>query len=238
MKIRCITIGEYTNSLNWVEWNIRQVPYMHQVGRYANVTAAEQALQSQAIDLAILDIQLPNSEGLRFTAQHFPGPLVIFVTTCKDYAVEAFEAGALDYLLKPVTFERFLQAMNKAFLFCCRRHPVDLSDRKEPGSGYIFVYIEYKLVKIILADILYIEARKDYVRIHLRSDARPLVTRSTLKGIQDLLPAHQFVRIHRSFIVSVSDISVIKKEWLTLKGVAGDLPISDGFKDNINGMFK
>jgi len=225
MKIRCITVGEHNHSLNWLEWNIRQVPYLHQVGRCANVAQAEQMLQFQTFDLAIHDTLMPNSEEFKFTARHFPRPLVVFITTCKDQAIKAFDARALDYLLKPVTFERFLQTMEKALLFCS--HPPDY----EPE--YIFIYIEYKLVKVVLADILYIEARRDYVRIHLRSDARPLVTRTTLKGIQDLLPARQFVRIHRSFIVSVSAISVIKKEWLTLKGVAGDLPISDGFKDNI-----
>jgi two-component system, LytTR family, response regulator len=225
-------------ALDFLEDNIKRVPYLHLMAKCKNAFEAGHILQSEQIDLIILDIQMPGLDGLEFVKRQFPRPLIIFITAYENYAVEAFNVEAIDYLVKPVAFERFLQATNKALLFFSYNQSLIHNNLLNSDPEFIFINVEYNLVRVVLSDVLYIEGLKDYIRIHLCSSKRALLTRVTLKGMQELLPERKFLRIHRSFIVAMSAIAVIKKDSVLLVERNIELPISEGYKDSINRIIR
>ncbi|MBC8033525.1 MAG: DNA-binding response regulator [Chitinophagaceae bacterium] len=231
MKLRCIAIDDEKLALDLLEDNINRVPYLQLVAKCRNAFEAAPVLASEKIDLIILDIQMPGLNGLQFIERQLPRPIVIFVTAYDNYAIDAFNVDAIDYLVKPVTFERFLQATNKALLYSS----YNLSNASFPAADpeFIFINVEYNLVKVVISDVVYIEGMKDYIRIHLHSNARPLLTRISMKSIQELLPFTKFVRIHRSYIVSIAAISIIRKDSLILQPSHLELPVSSGYKNDI-----
>ncbi|MEP6750000.1 MAG: response regulator transcription factor [Bacteroidota bacterium] len=233
MKLRCIAIDDENLALEFLADNINRVSYLELVAKCRNAFEAGHILKKEKIDLIILDIQMPGLNGLQFIERQFPRPLVIFVTAYDHHALEAFNVDAIDYLVKPVSFDRFLQATNKALLFSSYNQSVAINKTLVPEPEFIFINVEYNLVKVVLADILYIEGVKDYIRVNLRSGKWPLLTRITMKGIQELLPEKRFLRIHRSYIVSLTAIYIIKKDTILLTGTDIELPVSDGYKNNV-----
>ena len=167
---------------------------------------------------------MPGLNGLKFVESLTTKPMVIFITAYKEHALEGFNLSAIDYLLKPVSFERFLKACNKAYdYYTLQQKPATASD-----PGYFFVFVEYNQVKIVIADILYIEGMKDYVKIYLESGDRPVITRMSMKSLEDKLTPHRFVRIHKSFIVSVDKIVSVKRDLISLGKT--ELPLSESYK--------
>ncbi len=229
--MRCLAVDDEKLVLDLLVDNISKVPFLELAGRCKNAIEAAEFLHNDHVDLIFLDIQMPGLNGLQFvkTLQH--PPMIIFVTAYKEHALEGFSLDAIDYLLKPVSFERFLKACNKAHeLFNLRQKPT----AKPELPGYFFVYVEYNQVKIQIADVLYIVAMKDYVKIYLESSPRPVMTRMNLKAIEEKLSNYRFARIHKSYIVSVDKIIAIKRD-LVVVGSA-ELPLSDTYRGNIDSI--
>jgi DNA-binding LytR/AlgR family response regulator len=208
--------------------NIRRVPFLHLVSRCKNAMEAAEASQNETVDLIFLDIQMPGLNGLQFLESLPKPPMVIFITAYKEYAFEGFNLQAVDYLLKPVSFERFLKACNKAHdLFNMRSK----SFQKDPLPDYFFVFVEYNQVKILIPDILYIEGMKDYVKIFLINNAKPIMTRMSLKSLEEKLTGHQFVRTHKSYILSSKRITAIKRDLVCIGAI--ELPLSESYKADL-----
>lgn len=229
--INCIAVDDEKLVLDLLADNIAQVPFLHLAGRCRNAMDAAALLHQQKVDLIFLDIQMPGISGLQFMKTLANPPMVIFVTAYKEYALDGFELDAVDYLLKPVSFERFLKACNKAQeLFMLQQK----TQAPAAGPGYFFVYVEYNQVKVTVADILYIEGMKDYVKIFLVSATRPVITKMSLKLLEDKLSAYRFVRIHKSYIVPVGKIVAVKRDLVNLGST--ELPLSDSYKPGLSAL--
>ncbi len=231
--IRCIAIDDEPLALELLEDNISKVPFLYLIAACDSVTDAMKVMQQQKVDLIFLDIQMPGLTGLQFIESMTEKPMIILITAYKQYALEGYNLDVLDYLVKPVSLDRFIKACNKANqLFELR------SGRKSGNSSskhdYIFVNADYKLIKITLADIMYIEGLKDYIKIHLKSAQHPVVTRMPIKNIEEQLPLEQFIRIHKSYIVSVSFITAIRKSSVFMDSL--ELPLGDTYRDAVSAL--
>ncbi len=227
--LNCIAVDDEKLVLDLLVDNIQKVPFLHLVKRCKNAMEAADVLHKQQVDLIFLDIQMPGLSGLQFLQSLQNPPMVIFVTAYKEHALEGFNLNAIDYLLKPVSFERFLKACNKAYEFYKLQHQ---SASKEDQVDYFFVYVEYNLVKVSFAEILYIEGMKDYVKIFIASSSKPVITKMSMKALEEKLPADKFIRVHKSYIVSVEKITLIKRDLIVV--AQAEIPVSDFYKDNLS----
>jgi DNA-binding LytR/AlgR family response regulator len=229
--LNCIAVDDEKLVLDLLADNIRQVPFLNLVATCRNAMEAAEVLQKESVDLIFLDIQMPGLSGLQFLQSLNNPPMVIFVTAYKDHAFEGFNLNAIDYLLKPVSFERFLKACNKAHdLYNLQQKPTTPATLRD----YFFVYVEYNLVKVIISEILYIESMKDYVKIYITSSSKPVITKASLKAMEEKLAGHRFVRIHKSYIVPVDKITAIKRDLVVIDKM--ELPLSEGYKAEVEKM--
>jgi len=229
--MKCIAVDDEKLVLDLLVDNIQKVPFLKLAGRCKNAMEAAALLHKESIDLIFLDIQMPGLNGLQFVRSLKNQPMIIFVTAYQEHALEGFDLDAIDYLLKPVSFERFLKACNKAQeLFNLQQKP----PLRDEHPGYFFVYVEYNQVKVIIADILYIEGMKDYVKIFLSTSAKPVITKMSLKSLEEKLSGYRFARIHKSYIVSADKVTAIKRDLVCISNV--ELPLSESYRPNIEGM--
>jgi two-component system, LytTR family, response regulator len=228
--LTCLAIDDEPLALELLEDNISKVPYLKLVATCNNPLQAMKILQEQPVDLVFLDIQMPGLTGLQFIQSLSHKPMFILVTAYEKYALEGFNLDVVDYLLKPVSLERFIKACNKAWELHELRAGAKASNT-EALQEYFFVNVDYSLLKVEFADITWIEGLKDYVKIHLKSTSKPVVTRMSMKSLEDQLPTSQFVRIHKSFIVSKKHITAIRKNSVFIDDI--EIPVSDGYKDAI-----
>ena len=229
--ISCIAIDDEPLALDLLEDNIKQVPYLMLAGRFNNAIDALQLLKAQNIDLVFLDIQMPGLTGLQFIQSLTVKPMFILVTAYEKFALEGFNLNVVDYLVKPVSLDRFIKACNKASeLF-------ELKQRKSSGiksnDDYFFINVDYSLVKVMYNNIIWIEGLKDYIKIHLKDSNKPIVTRMAMKSVEDQLPESMFMRIHKSYIVSKNFISAVKKNAVFMEN-AIELPVGENYKDRID----
>lgn len=225
--IRCIAIDDEPLALELLVDNISKVPFLQLVTACENALEAMKIMEQQTIDLVFLDIQMPGLTGLQFIKSMTVKPIIILITAYEKYALQGFELDVTDYLVKPVSLDRFIKACNKANeLFYLKTQPKIAAD-----AGYFFVNVDYSLVKIITADIMYIEGLKDYIKIHLKNTQRPIVTRLAMKIIEEQLSATAFIRIHKSYIVAIAFITATRKSSVFLHTL--ELPVSDNYKDSI-----
>jgi DNA-binding LytR/AlgR family response regulator len=230
--IRCLAIDDEMLALDLLEDNIQKVPFLELVQKCSGAMEAMEIMRNKPIDLLFLDIQMPDISGIQMLRSLQNRPLVIFTTAFSKYATEGFDLDVIDYLLKPYSFERFLKAVNKVQEFMdMRGRAAYQANAKEivASPNFLFVKADYKLYKINLEDILYIEGLKDYVKIY--TGDKPIVTQMSMKGLEEKLPAHDFIRIHRSFIVAFSKIDFIQKHMLTIG--KKEIPISDHYRDEL-----
>lgn len=232
--MRCIIIDDEPLALELLEDNIKQVEYLQLVGSCRNAAQAMQLLQEQSVDLIFCDIQMPGISGLQLVKSLAIKPLVIFVTAYEQFAIDGFELDVIDYLLKPVSFERFLKACNKA-------HTLFELNKKQPEPAaidkprkYLFVYADYNLIKISHDDITYIEGLKDYVKLYATNLPKPILSRITIKALEEQLPADQFFRVHKSYIVNLDHLHSIRKG--RIKIADAEIPYSENYKDAISRM--
>ncbi|MCB0641265.1 MAG: response regulator transcription factor, partial [Phaeodactylibacter sp.] len=219
---------------------IDQMPELNLVKRCNNALEANEILKKESIDLMFLDIQMPQLTGIDFLKTLTNPPIVIFTTAYPNYALEGFELDALDYLLKPISLDRFMKATNKAIDqinlkrgVASQRSAGSAAAPQEEEDDFIFVKADKKLVKIKFNEVLYIEGLKDYVIIRL--DKSRVITLQTMKSLEEKLPTHLFQRIHRSYIVSLDRINAIVGNMVEVleKGTAKHLPIGKNYRDDL-----
>lgn len=234
MTMRCIVVDDEPLVRELLEDNIRQVPFLELVKSCKSAIEALEILQQERIDVIFLDIQMPWLNGLQFLQLLDHPPLIIMVTAYEKYAVEGFNLQVTDYILKPFSFDRFLKACNRAAELLRMKHSATTSDVGKEQS--FFVNVEYTLVKIVVADIDYIEGLKDYIKIHLSSTTKPVLTRMSLKSVEARLPAGSFIRTHKSFLVPISRITTIKRDFVCVGTT--EIPVSETFRENVGRIVK
>lgn len=206
LKLRAIAIDDEPPALEVLKTFIERVPFLHLMATYNNPIAGYKAVEELKPDLLFLDIQMPEISGISMAEQLTNGQMVIFTTAHSRYAVEGFNLNAVDYLLKPFDFKRFMQSVNRVR----EQQLLRQSTQRNENQAFILVKIDYQNVKIFLCDILYIEALDNYVKIH--TEDKMHLTLMNLKGISALLPPGKFARIHKSFIIPFDKINHFTKE--------------------------
>lgn len=217
--MKCIVIEDETPAIKLLVDYISKIPKMELIATCDTAIKALDVLNSQKIDLMFLDIHMPGLTGIEMLKTLNTKPMVIITSAYSEYAIEGYELDVVDYLLKPVSFERFLKSVNKAIgrNVSKGRHNVDHGSLNEENvKDHMFVKSDYKLVKVVYNEILFIEGMSEYVRIHTHN--KKIVTLKSLKNLVDELPADQFIRIHKSFIVSIPKITAIVGNSLEIDG--------------------
>lgn len=233
--LRCLAIDDEELALELLEDNIKKVPYLQLVATCSNALEAITVLQQQPVDLIFSDIQMPGLTGLQFIQSVPQSCLFILVTAYEKYALEGYNLNVVDYLVKPVPLDRFIKACNKAWELHNLKTKTTASAKAE-APDYFFINVDYSLLKVVFADIIWIEGLKDYVKIHLKNGDRPIVARLSLKALEEQLPATLFLRIHKSYIVSKAAISAIRKNSVFLKTM--ELPVGDIYKEAVDDFVK
>jgi len=229
--LRCIAIDDEPLALELLEDNISKVPFLQRVASCENAIEAMKVLQDNPVDLVFLDIQMPGLTGLQFIQSLAQKPMFILITAYEKYALEGFNLDVVDYLVKPVALERFVKACNKALEQHQLRSRIGAVAASGSPPEYIFVNSDYSLLKVVVADITWVEGYKDYIKIHLKSSANPVVTRMSMKTIEDLLPNSHFVRIHKSYIVSMAAVTAIRKNSVFLGKL--ELTVGENYRDSL-----
>ncbi|MET0466040.1 MAG: LytTR family DNA-binding domain-containing protein [Chitinophagaceae bacterium] len=225
--LKCIAIDDEPPALELVREYIARFPGVQLVQTFDDAVSGAEYLRNTAIDLLFLDINMPDITGLDLARSLQEKPMIIFTTAYKKFAFEGFELDAIDYLLKPISFDRFSKAVNKAVeYYHYKNKSVDTQEE------HLFVYAEYRMIKIRLSDIEYIESLEDYIKIHL-VDAKPILTLMTLKGVLEKLPSSRFSRIHRSYVVASGKVQSIQNKKVMLQS-GTELPVSDSYTDFIH----
>jgi len=228
MKISCIAIDDEPLAVKKISSYIQKTPFLELVAECRSAFEAMEIINNRTIQLIFIDINMPDLNGLEFVKSLTDKHYVVFTTAYSEYAVEGFQVDAADYLLKPITYASFLKAANKV------KNLIDLtaSSQKESikaTASHLFVKSEYKLIRIELGDIKYIESQHEYIKIHL-INSTPVVTQLSMKAIEEQLPSERFMRVHRSFIVNLSKVSVLERNRIVFDGKVY-IPISDQYKE-------
>ena len=229
MILRCAIIDDEPLALDLMESYVKKTPFLSLCGRYSSAVEAMDSLRQSPVDLLFLDIQMPELDGLEFSRMTGKDCRIIFTTAFSRYALEGYKVDALDYLLKPVSYQEFLKAADKALEW------FSMKNRHE-GKSRIFVKSEYKLIGIETDKILYVEALKDYVKICTDDGADPILTLMSMKSTEELLPESRFMRVHRSFIVNKDKISIIDRGRIVFGRTY--IPIGDNYKAAFNAFIE
>lgn len=226
-KISCIIVDDEPMALNLVESYVEKTPFLSLKKKCGSAIEAMEFIKSEPVDLLFLDIQMPDLTGIEFSKMLPKETRVIFTTAFDQYALEGFKVEALDYLLKPFDYAEFLAAANKAhiwFNLIDTKNESVVSDEKE----FLFVKSEYKQLRIKLADVLYFEGWKDYIKIWVKDNPKPILTLMSLKSLEEELPESHFMRVHRSFIVSLKNVEVVERSQIIINGQR--ITVSDQYK--------
>lgn len=231
MTYTCLIVDDEPMARKLMEQYVAKVPYLQLVQSCASPLAAIEVLQQNAVDILFLDINMPEITGLTLLKVLQKKPLVVLTTAYSEYALEGYELDVADYLLKPITFERFLKSVEKVTTRLQSASPPTVpasptAENREEDLPYIFVKDGTKLVKIQMSDILYIEGLKDYVGICTKT--KKIVTLQTMKALEAELPEHRFIRIHNSYIVAYDAIEAIERDRVQIGEVF--LPVSESYR--------
>jgi two-component system, LytTR family, response regulator len=221
MYIKCIVIEDEPLALKKLINFIDKIDYLKISRTFDNAIEAISYLKSNTVDIIFLDIQMEDFSGIQFLETIKQRPKVIITTAYDKYALKGYELDVADYLLKPITFERFVQAVEKVF------NSISLNLVK-PSNDFIFVKTEYRHEKIMISDILFIEGKSEYLRIVTKD--KKIMTLQNFKTLQDLLPEDLFVRVHKSFIVAIDKIESIERNRIKIKDLI--IPISETYKED------
>jgi two-component system LytT family response regulator len=227
MKIKCLAIDDEPLALKQISAYIEKTPFLEAVALCQNAFEAMEYLDTQEVDLMFVDINMPDLNGLDFVKSLSKKPQIIFTTAYSEYAMEGFQVDATDYILKPISYAVFLKAVGKAKTWFDINHKPEETIRTTPDC--MFVKSEYRLIRILLSEIKYIESSNEYIRIHLVND-KPVTTLIRLKVIEEQLSKDQFMRVHRSFIVNLEQVKVIERNRIIFDQNIF-IPIGDQYKD-------
>lgn len=221
--LKCLIIDDEPLAIQLLEDFVAKTPYLQLMGRFEEPLQALSLLESEQIDLLFLDIKMPDISGIDFYRSLQHKPEVIFTTAYSEYAMNGFELKAMDYLLKPISFEKFITACNRVKDFIAAKNQKEKKD-------YFFINVSHKMHKIFFDDILYLEGYKDYTKMHLSGSPNPLLILHNLKYFEDMLDKHEFSRIHRSYIVAIRKINTASRKSVTI--FQHSLPVSDNYRDS------
>lgn len=228
MKIKCIAIDDEPLALMQISSYIKQTPFLEEVGLCHSALEALEIIEKREVDLMFVDINMPDINGIDFVKALEKKPGIIFTTAYSEYAIDGFKVNAIDYLLKPISYSIFLKSATKA------KNWFEVSQKKDEiistTPDYLFVKSEYKLVRIRLSDIKYIESANEYIKIHLMND-EPVTTLIRLKSMEEQLPKDKFLRVHRSFIVNLDQVKVIERSRIIFDQKVY-IPIGEQYKEN------
>lgn len=227
MKINCIAIEDEPLALKKIKEFIEQIEYLNLLEGFNNAVDAIGFLKKNSVDLIFLDIRMKKLSGIHFLESLQIKPKVIITTAYDEFALKGYELDVADYLLKPFSFERFIKSIDKVYNQLNRIVSNNSND-------YIFVKTEYRIEKIEIKDILYIQGMKDYLQIHIAD--RKIMTLQTFRNLLEILPENDFIRIHNSYIVSISKIETIERNRIRIGKAL--IPISDSYKEKFYGILK
>lgn len=231
--IRCIILEDEEPAQNLMKNYINRIPALELVEIFDNALEAYDFLEANTVDLIFTDIEMPRLTGLDFIRMLSPKPFIIIITAYSNFALEGFELDAIDYLKKPVSFERFQKSIDKVMRFF-----VNTKEEVEPQISSVYVKENGKMVKIELSDIVYIEGLKDYVKI-VGTWERPIITHITMKKMEEILPSTKFVRIHKSYIIATESILAFdnSNSLIELKNKI-EIPVGQNYKEALMGTIK
>ena len=233
MNLRCAIIDDEPLAVSLLESYVQKTPFLELVGKYSNPLSAMAGIKSNPVDLLFLDIQMPELSGLEFAKLVDPETRIVFTTAFSQYALESYRANALDYLLKPISYNDFLDAANKALQwFELSKAKILKEEDISPAESKEFFYVksEHRLVKINLKDITYIEGLKDYIKINL-DGKKAVLSLMRMRALEDFLPEDKFLRVHRSFIVNLDKIEVMERTRIVFG--KNYIPVSDNCIETI-----
>ncbi|MDR1171613.1 MAG: LytTR family DNA-binding domain-containing protein [Bacteroidales bacterium] len=226
--IRCIAIDDNAHDLEIIENNIAKVPFLELLKTFDNAFNAIEFIDKEEVDLIFTDVEMPVLTGLEFLGSLRHRPHSIIVSEQERYAVDAFNLEAVDYLLKPFSFERFLKAVNKVREQIRLHVPAHMPAQSETQNrDFIFIKSDYKTIRISVDDVLFIEGLKDYVKLHTTD--KPVLSLLSLRALELGLPADRFIRVHRSYIVALNKIDIIEKSRIRIG--QHSITISDMYRD-------
>jgi DNA-binding LytR/AlgR family response regulator len=235
-KITCIAIDDEPIALGIVTSHIKKIPYLELLAEFDNPIDASEYIQEHEVQLIFLDINMPDLSGVEFARTLDKNSKIIFTTAYDKYAVEGFQLHALDYLLKPISYEVFANSVNHA------KEYFDLVESKQSETpintedNYLFVKADYQIHRIEFDDILYFEGLKDYVKLYIESSSKSIIFHSTMKSLEEKLPLDRFMRVHRSFIVSLHKIKTIERNRILFGNKR--IPISKQYKSDFDEFIK
>ncbi|WP_295721133.1 LytTR family DNA-binding domain-containing protein [Mucilaginibacter sp.] len=231
MQLKCVAIDDEPLALEIIKKYVSDYPALKMVNTFEDAISGAEYLKSNKVDVLFVDINMPDITGVDLVRSLPEKPMVIFTTAYKKFAFEGFELEALDYLLKPINSSRFGAAVHKAIDYYQFKNTSQTNE-----DEYIYVHSEYRVIKISIRDIEYIESMQDYIKIHLLSAEKPVLTLMSLKSIMEKIPAAQFIRIHRSFVVAKAQIRSIYNRKVKLRNI--ELPVGTNYADFIKDWSK
>lgn len=231
MMLNCAIIDDEPLALDLLESYVRKTSYLNLVGRYSSAISAMADMQQKRVDLLFLDIQMPGMDGLEFAKMLQQDTRVVFTTAFSQYALDGYRVNALDYLLKPVSYKAFTESAERALEWFRLKQGEEAQAESDSSDESIYVKSEYKLLQIQLNKILYIEGLKDYVKIYTEDNPRPILSLSSMKAMEERLPADRFLRVHRSYIVQKGKIRVVDRGRIVFGSV--HIPVSDSYKHEL-----
>jgi len=225
--IRTLIVDDEPLALDLLETYVQRTPFLELVGRASSAFQAMEIMKEKTVDFILLDIQMPGLSGTEFARSLRSGQKIIFSTAFAEYAIEGFKLDAVDYLLKPYDYAEFLRAVQKVQTSLVQTPSTESFD-------YFFVKSEYRLIRIDVERILYVEGMKDYIKIHLQGESKPVLTLMSLKGIMEKLPSQTFQRVHRSFIVHMRHVTLIEKGFAIIGNV--QVPIAEKYREMLDDL--
>ena len=227
--LRCIVVDDEPLAVKMLEGFVERTPFLELAGAFNDPVLALSEIRAKVPELVFLDIQMPDLDGMELSRMLPADTRIIFTTAFKQYAFDSYEVSALDFLLKPIRYQKFLEAAEKARDWFALKEAASSASSPSAEKNAIFIKADGVLQKVELSDIQYVEGMKDYVMFHVASSARPLVTHMTMKAAEELLPARTFMRIHRSFIIGLSHIASVTPQADVKVGDAL-LHVSEGYR--------
>jgi DNA-binding LytR/AlgR family response regulator len=232
--IKCIAIDDEPLALKQLAGYITKTPFLDLIGEFGNAMKALTFLKDNEVDLMFVDINMPDLSGLDFVRSQANPPRVIFTTAYSEYAVEGFQVNALDYLLKPFDYDVFLKSASRALDWFSLQEKK--STKVESNDNFLFIKSEYKVLRINLSDITYIEGMREYIRIHL-SGQKPIMTLLSMKKIEEYLPVEKFMRVHRSYIINLDRITTIDRNRIVFDNNIY-IPVSEQYNQKFQEYLK
>lgn len=227
MKLNCLIIDDEPLARKGLEEYVTEVEFLHLAGKCENAVKASALLHDGKIDLLLLDIQMPKLSGIEFLKTLKNPPMVIFTTAYSEYALEGYSLDIIDYLVKPIPFERFLKAVQKANDFFVLKQKAEVNPQTQPD--YFFIKCDHKFEKVNYSDVLYVEAMQNYCIIH--TVERKMITYITFSGLESQLPTDRFLKVHKSFLVSLNKIKAVESNEILIGSAR--IPISRNLKDEV-----